>query len=907
MSAEHDTVGLLSGEDPLGIDEAFHLLRLLVPILDTAPHDEEAQSAASSVIRRMPYDSAATAMLDWWFVVTTGTRTPPLGLAYTLPDSIDESLRNTMAETLALGNSNLNAPVAQWIRESRALPERLLTIDTLIDLDSYGRSKLPSERDVWAWFVLELDPTIEALRHERRCDTFTFDDRQLDRELEKASLVQNSRRWKEMRKRIAECTAGINALVESQGLAAPWLGLNAPQALDAVPAAGTEALGDLATQVFEILIDTDQRLARSQADIIAEECEAIASGLNDVQLAWWSTIFDGWLAEMRTDGHQVQMPIVEQVIERRDSIRQEIAKLQGAGVDTDTAVLLLLDHDLAAAEQVIGDLKQQQVQDRRSEALSQRLAKFRRLASSDQPVPSNWLERVTEAEAALDSGDFETANLSTNDLERDLRQARRADEIAELSELRETLTDFAAPAAVITELDEHLDELAGDETTSVNDDLRQRLNDRLHALQEQRQTELEDYLAQVRALLDGAGDSIADADRSDLDLKLVEIESADLPTELMKARRLSIELLTSIQDKRVYRWNRSEGEQQLVDHVLSYCTQEFDYSEDDVRRLYVAAKTKPFVILAGLTGSGKSTIARLFAAALGADAASKRFRRVAVKPDWIDQSDVLGMINPMSNRFEPGWLAVVARQCEQNLDQIHVVLLDEMNLAPVEQYFAEYLSALEEARSGFNETQLPLYGEGAEPANADEWPSSLPFPRNLIVIGTVNVDETTRALSERVLDRANVLQLSVTTTAAHHGHTAIPVRPWYVPFSEWREICITQPDPGHHDFLVELAEILETIGIGVGARAHIELERFLANASGILDPNTALDLGVLQRIIPKIRGFKRDLVDGLEDLQEALENRSCDRSARIVSSWLGDSVSDDEFLDGTDTRIGLLS
>ena len=65
----------------------------------------------------------------------------------------------------------------------------------------------------------------------------------------------------------------------------------------------------------------------------------------------------------------------------------------------------------------------------------------------------------------------------------------------------------------------------------------------------------------------------------------------------MKARRLSIELLTSIQDKRVYRWSRSEGEQQLVDHVLSYCTQEFDYSEDDVRRLYVAAKTKPFVIL----------------------------------------------------------------------------------------------------------------------------------------------------------------------------------------------------------------------------------------------------------------------------------------------------------------------
>ena len=294
-----------------------------------------------------------------------------------------------------------------------------------------------------------------------------------------------------------------------------------------------------------------------------------------------------------------------------------------------------------------------------------------------------------------------------------------------------------------------------------------------------RQTELEDYLAQVRALLDGAGDSIADADRSDLDLKLVEIESADLPTELMKARRLSTELLTSIQDKRVYRWNRSEGEQQLVDHVLSYCTQEFDYSEDDVRRLYVAAKTKPFVILAGLTGSGKSTIARLFAAALGADAASKRFRRVAVKPDWIDQSDVLGMINPMSNRFEPGWLAVVARQCEQNLDQIHVVLLDEMNLAPVEQYFAEYLSALEEARSGFNETQLPLYGEGAEPTNADEWPSSLPFPRNLIVIGTVNVDDNAgHRASSRPCQRAPTLGDHNCRSPWTHRDTSTPlVRP----------------------------------------------------------------------------------------------------------------------------------
>jgi hypothetical protein len=74
----------------------------------------------------------------------------------------------------------------------------------------------------------------------------------------------------------------------------------------------------------------------------------------------------------------------------------------------------------------------------------------------------------------------------------------------------------------------------------------------------------------------------------------------------------------------------------------------------------------------------------------------------------------------------------------------------------------------------------------------------------------------------------------------------------------------------------------------------------------VLSPELALDLGVLQRIIPKIRGFKRDLVDGLTELQELLESAACERSAAVVGAWLDDRVSDDEFLDGTDARIGLV-
>ena len=161
-------------------------------------------------------------------------------------------------------------------------------------------------------------------------------------------------------------------------------------------------------------------------------------------------------------------------------------------------------------------------------------------------------------------------------------------------------------------------------------------------------------------------------------------------------------------------------------------------------------------------------------------------------------------------------------------------------------------------------------------------------------------------MSERVLDRANVLQLSVAVSDAHHRPRPRSVQPWYVPFGEWDRVCVREPDAEHHDLLVEVGEILQSIGIGVGQRAHTELERFVANAKGILEPQPSLDLGLLQRIVPKIRGFKRDLDAGLEKLRELLADAVCRRSAAVLARWLEDGVPDDEYLDGTDARIGLL-
>ena len=104
---------------------------------------------------------------------------------------------------------------------------------------------------------------------------------------------------------------------------------------------------------------------------------------------------------------------------------------------------------------------------------------------------------------------------------------------------------------------------------------------------------------------------------------------------------------------------------------------------------------------------------------------------------------------------------------------------------------------------------------------------------------------------------------------------------------------------------MDLADILRRAGVGVGLRAHVELERFLANAEGVIDAVSALDWGIVQRIIPKIRGFKGQLVDELRELRDAFDGVSATESVAIVDRWLDDSVSDDEYLDGTDPRLTL--
>lgn len=184
----------------------------------------------------------------------------------------------------------------------------------------------------------------------------------------------------------------------------------------------------------------------------------------------------------------------------------------------------------------------------------------------------------------------------------------------------------------------------------------------------------------------------------------------------------------------------------------------FTFPTHRLRSYYVALKTKPFVILSGVSGTGKTRMAELFAEAM-TGLAPRQFRLIPVRPDWNDSTALFGYQNVLTSRYQSTPFLEIVRAAGQpeNRRKAFFVCLDEMNLARVEHYLADYLSALESRAH-----RIPLH-EGI---------ADLVLPPNLFVTGTVNVDETTHGFSRKVLDRANTFDFDEPPALTQVGGTA---------------------------------------------------------------------------------------------------------------------------------------
>ena len=309
-----------------------------------------------------------------------------------------------------------------------------------------------------------------------------------------------------------------------------------------------------------------------------------------------------------------------------------------------------------------------------------------------------------------------------------------------------------------------------------------------------------------------------------------------------------------------------------VSAIKSYiAARGFNYEGDLIENFYLSLKSKPFVILAGTSGTGKTRLVKLFAEAIGA-----KMKLVPVRPDWSDSSDLFGHTD-LSNQFHPGAIIDFIKQAEWDKSTPHFLCLDEMNLARVEYYLSDFLSIIEtrdRKDNGAIETDALVDASYFHAKEAREKYGRVYIPENLYIIGTVNMDETTFPFSKKVLDRANTIEFSfvkLMAKATAGGQAAAQkldnnfLKTEYLYLRDCDDedlidtVCFN---------LEELNQILVKANLHVGYRVRDEISFYMMNnkRAELLDEDAAFDHEIMQKVLPRVQGSSAAIKDVLSEL-----------------------------------------
>lgn len=321
-----------------------------------------------------------------------------------------------------------------------------------------------------------------------------------------------------------------------------------------------------------------------------------------------------------------------------------------------------------------------------------------------------------------------------------------------------------------------------------------------------------------------------------------------------------------------------------------------------------ALRTKPFMLLAGISGTGKSRIVRELAKACWKEGDPefgknhpKNFCMVQVKPNWHDSSELIGYVSRLNGeKFVVGPFLRFLAAAIKDPDTPYFLCLDEMNLAPVEQYFAEYLSVIESRKlneEGIIETD-PIIHYVDEPwyhsliaqlfDEEDRRASRrLTIPQNLFVVGTVNMDETTFSFSRKVLDRAMTIEMNEVDlrgglekdTKSEIGYIAGSIigdaAEGKDVYEDNKELC--------NEVLVYLEQvnaILKGTPFKIAYRTRNEFLMYAVNRQ-VLAPNSqlwqSLDEMTSMKILSRIEGDKDRTEKPLEGLKDLVRKQIEDR------------------------------
>jgi hypothetical protein len=517
---------------------------------------------------------------------------------------------------------------------------------------------------------------------------------------------------------------------------------------------------------------------------------------------------------------------------------------------------------------------------------------------------------------------FENEKSALNDEIARLRESIKTSSalISNFEELKHKLGD-EDPAAVLLKLktyEEEIKKLRDDLATRPTQEMREAF-DRLKSEQSELQLACErlseenealrssaraqsDLEIQVAELTDKNKSLLrrfesVDADNNRLMEELKRLQSSYERDQDREARIRDIE--TPYIQKELPRAVDKVEELQWLDGISKSC---IDYGLRFPRRIlhafHTALKTSewsPMTVLAGVSGTGKSELPRLYSHFGGIN-----FLSLSVQPNWDSQESMLGFFNSIDNKFDAQPVLRLLAQSQKAQaegypfgleDVMSLILMDEMNLAHVELYFAEFLSKLE-LRRGRKGNEVPSLEVklGAGIQHYD-----LPLGRNVLWAGTMNQDETTKSLSDKVLDRGIVINFPRPTTLERRrqlkplGDQAPLLsrklwESWWCRESKFNDDQIL-PFKG---FIEDMNTSLSKVGRALGHRVWQSIEYYMSNYPDVLEAQrnnddaslvkamkVAFEDQLVQKVMPKLRGIEtrgKSKSDCLDKIRTQLVN-----------------------------------
>lgn len=330
--------------------------------------------------------------------------------------------------------------------------------------------------------------------------------------------------------------------------------------------------------------------------------------------------------------------------------------------------------------------------------------------------------------------------------------------------------------------------------------------------------------------------------------------------------------ISELEDKHAIQQNDHFSEQNEFIERFNQLTirSKLHYSKRDLWNFHTAMLGDSLVVLAGLSGTGKSQLVTSYAKALQLSDTQIKF--ISVRPFWEDDSDLLGYADTVNSVYRPGDSGLIDALLEasRHKENIYMVCFDEMNLARVEHYFSQFLSVLEMEP---NTRKIKLYNEDLENKlyNSSTYPSTIEVGQNILFVGTINTDESTHQFSDKVLDRSNIISLELVPF-----HEISEVNDYIqsdqkkrnqLKYDDFKNFKNSNPTNGLTQkekemfWKLHLAINSKDKNIGISWRILKQIDEYLKNlpVQNDLSRKEAIDIQLVQRVLSKIRGSDEQL------------------------------------------------